>query len=253
MATALDAKTLLHLAVIDHQVPWVEKLQKIPLLKTKRDLFGLSPVDYAILLGRKELRPMWEPVHPLPLKDFEYLHAPVFENYEHLEEVIGNVAKAKREDKIPSEKIWMGVYYDRELQKAIHPPVEIRHIDPEVGHGVFATKKIPACTYVGEYVGLIQQKTTHQLKEKRHCLRYAVWEAKRNFCIDAEHKGNFTRFLNHSAKPNLGLQSIYWRGIPRMIFISLREIREGAQLTFDYGSHFWKHHPESPKEWSDDL
>ena len=102
-------------------------------------------------------------------------------------------------------------------------------------------------SYVGEYSGIIQQRSPKELKEKNYCIRYTVWGANKNFTIDAEQKGNFTRFINHSATPNLGLQSIYWRGIPRMIFVTLKEIPAGAQLTFDYGPLFWKHSAQNPK------
>jgi len=57
---------------------------------------------------------------------------------------------------------------------------------------------------------------------------------------------NFTRFINHNAKPNLSLQSVYWRGVPRMIFLALKEISPGTQLTFDYGHLFWKECREIP-------
>ncbi|MBX7065826.1 MAG: SET domain-containing protein-lysine N-methyltransferase [Parachlamydiales bacterium] len=260
LASSYDSRTVLHLAVLDERIEWVELLKNESHLKSRRDEFGLSPIDLANLLDRKEAMEILQPIADNPqipewpkIDSFEYLLSPIFESREGLEEVLTTVAKTKKEDRIPSEKIWMGIYFDKEIRKAMHPPIEIRFVDKDVGYGVFATKKIPPCTFVGEYTGIIQQRTPKQLKEKKYCLRYTIWEGKKNFCIDAETKGNFTRFLNHSSKPNLGLQSLYWRGIPRMVFLSLKEIREGEQLAFDYGPLFWKHHPESPKEWSDDF
>jgi len=93
---------------------------------------------------------------------------------------------------------------------------------------------------------LIQERTPKQLRDKQYVLRYTIWEGKTNFAINAEYCGNFTRFINHSNKPNLVLQSVYWRGIPRMIFVALREIKEGEQLTFDYGPYFWKYSKKMP-------
>jgi hypothetical protein len=260
LATTRGARTLLHLAVLDDRLEIIEILKSNHMLKLRRDAFGLSPIDIAQFLNREEalnlLQPLSErlviPDHPSE-NSFEYLSYPIFETREGFEQVLANVSKAKDEDKIPPEKIWMGIYFDKELRNGLHPPISIRYIDNEVGYGVFSGKKIPPCTYVGEYTGIIQQRDPKLLKEKNHCLRYTIWEGKANFTIDAEQKGNFTRFINHSSKPNLGLQSIYWRGLSRMIFISLKEIREGAQLTFDYGPNFWKHNPKSPKEFVDDL
>lgn len=259
IATSQNSRTLLHLAVLDDQITWVERLGKDLHLKNRRDLFGLSPIDMACLLNRSKAIEILQlpdlsvlPEIPL-IEEFEYLSFPIFESAKALEEVLGTISKAKKEDRIPAEKIWMGIYFDKEIRKGVHPPIEIRYISEEIGYGVFATKKIPACTFVGEYAGMIQQKAPKELRDKTYTMRYTMWEGKKNFCIDAEKKGNFTRFFNHSAHPNLGLQSVYWRGIPRMIFISLAEIPEGAHMTFDYGSTFWKYHSNAPKEWSDDF
>jgi hypothetical protein len=258
LSASQGGRTLLHLAVLDDRLDVIRDLRRDPALKLRRDAFGLSPIDIARFLNRKEALQLMQPLsevavfpdHP-SLNRFEYLPYPVFETRKGFEDVLSSVSKAKAEDKIPLEKIWMGIYFDKEIKKGLHPPISIRYIDSDVGHGVFSEKKIPACTYVGEYTGVIQERTPKQLRDKNHCLRYTIWEGKVNFAMDAEEKGNFTRFINHSSKPNLGLQSIYWKGISRMIFISLKEIGEGSQLTFDYGPLFWKHKAEAPKELND--
>lgn len=247
------ARTLLHLAVLDRRLDKIAQLKEEPLLLSRRDAFGLSPLDLAKLLDDAEAVALLDPNPPQELAEmpkdlgFSYLAYPVFETRRELEEVLTTVAKAKKEDKIPAEKIWMGIYFDKEIRSSAHAAVEVRPVDAEVGFGVFAKKKIAPCSFVGEYTGVIQCKKPKELREKHHVMRYPVWEGKKNYCIDAEKRGNFTRLINHSAAPNLGLQSVYWRGLPRMILISLKEIREGSQLTFDYGPIFWKNHPQSPK------
>ena len=253
MATKGFARTLLHLAVYENELDLIALLKKDPVLRIRRDAFGLSPIDLANFLNRIEAIQHLEPLRKLPaipnlseLEGFKYLTSPIFESRDSLDLVLNTVAKAKIEGKIPSEKIWMGIYFDKEIRDQPYPPVSIQYIDDEIGSGVFADKKIPACTFVGEYTGVIQMRTP-KLREKKHCLRYTVWESKKKFAVDAEHKGNFTRFINHSSNPNLGVQSVYWRGFPRIIFISLKEVPEGEQLTFDYGSIFWKSMPKSPK------
>jgi len=260
LVTTGDGLSLLHLAVLDNRLDVIQSLKKEPSLKLRRNGFGLNAIEIAQFLNRKEALQILQPLSEvarfpnLPeFEKFEYLSHPIFETRETFEQILACSAKAKREDKIPAEKIWMGIYFEKEVRKGVHPPVSIRYIDSEVGFGVFADKKISPCTYVGEYTGLIQQRTPKQLKENCHCLRYTVWEGKKNFALNAEEKGNFTRFINHSAKPNLGVQSIYWRGIPRMIFVALKEIKEGGQLTFDYGTHFWKHCHQTPKDFKDDI
>lgn len=255
IAATREGQTLLHLAVLDERLEIVRELSPDVRLQLRRNRYGLTPLELAQFLNKKtcaELLSPKSPSRPLPQIPpsipIEYLAHPIFETSRLLEDILRKTQRAKLSDEIPPEKIWMGVYFDKEIQSGIHPPVAIQLVDQEVGYGVFAKKKIAPCGYVGEYTGIIQERKRKHLKEKVYCVRYTVWEAgRKNYVIDAEQKGNFTRFINHSSKPNLGLQSVYWRGVPRMIFIALKEIPEGAQLTFDYGALFWKECPQMPR------
>ena len=178
----------------------------------------------------------------------EYLSQPLFTSERLLNEVLHLSQKAKEADEIPLEKIWMGSYFDRELLEGIHPKTSIRWINEEVGFGVFAEQKISPCSFAGEYTGQLIEANKKDLQEKFHSVRYPIWGMKKQkWVLDAEKMGNFTRFINHSAQPNLKLQSVYWRGLPRMILVALQEIPLGAQLLFDYGPIFWKQHPGKPK------
>ena len=255
ITTTQYGRTLLHLAVYENELELIHSLKGIPSVKKKKDVFGLRPVDLAYFLDRFEAVQCLDSLKEELVTSlrsvtgyFQHLSVPVFENTRHLDTVLKIVSEAKKRGKIPLEKIWMGIYFDKEIQNQIYPSVQVQKINEEIGSGVFAKERIASCAFVGEYTGVIQKKTPQQLREKKYCLRYTVWGANINFAIDAEEKGNFTRFLNHSGTPNLGIQSVYWRGLPRMIFISLREIVKGEQLTFDYGPIFWKYTPEPPKE-----
>jgi len=265
LKTSRDNQTLLHLAVLFNQLEWVKSLVLLsPHLKYKSNAFGLTPYELSLFLPRTEISQF---LHPsinrsfgsqphvsIPsceknsvFQEIELLSQPLFQNEEVLEEILTQSKKAKSEDAIPSERIWMGIYFDEEIQKGTHPKVSIQYIDDQVKFGVFAEKRIPPCAFVGEYTGVIQERKKKELKDKVYSVRYAVWQmGGRQFIIDAEKKGNFTRFINHSAKPNLGLHSVYWRGMPRMIFVALKEIPEGSQLTFDYGALFWKEQRQKP-------
>lgn len=261
LITTEGGHTLLHLAILQKRADLVQELAKDPSLKMRRNGQGLTPLELAQFLDRKACLPFLQPQATFPFcsqpnvtfpddsfEDLEYLPYPVFENEKVFQEVLQKTKKAKLEDVILPEKIWLGVYFDKEIQKGLHPAVSIRHVDTEVGYGVFAEQRIPPCGYLGEYTGCIQQRKPLELQDKVYCVRYSVWNmTRKNFTVDAEKRGNFTRFINHSANPNLGLQSVYWKGVPRMIFIALREILPGTQLTFDYGSYFWKESPQAPR------
>lgn len=264
VATEKERRTLLHLAVLDNKWDIISELKGVFSLNLKRDAYGLNALELAQFLRREESirillpsakKPFCkqpyvsfpDPIHP-ELEALEYLPNPVFETQKGFEDILARTKKAKSEDQVPPEKIWMGIYFEQEIEKGIHPSVSIRYIDAELGHGVFAEQKISPCAYVGEYTGIVQERKAKHLKDKFYCLRYSVWEmGHRNFVIDAEKMGNFTRFINHSSQPNLGMQSVYLRGLPRMIFVALKEISSGEQLTFDYGNSFWKESQSIPK------
>ncbi|MBI3901116.1 MAG: SET domain-containing protein-lysine N-methyltransferase [Chlamydiia bacterium] len=177
-----------------------------------------------------------------------YLPRPLFDSEKLFDQAVQLTTRAKTKDLIPAERIWMGIYFDKEIDQAIHPKVSIRFIDEEIGFGAFAGQRIAPCSFVGEYTGKVIQWKKKLLKEKFHAIRYAIWGFRRQkFLIDGEMMGNFTRCINHSATPNLCLRSVYWKGIPRLIFIALQEIVAGTQLTFDYGPLFWKKHPSLPR------
>lgn len=52
--------------------------------------------------------------------------------------------------------------------------------------------------------------------------------------IDARHKGNLARFVNHSCDPNCALQKWNVRGVTRVGIIAKRRIEAGEELSFDY-------------------
>jgi hypothetical protein len=55
-----------------------------------------------------------------------------------------------------------------------------------------------------------------------------------NSVIDAYRKGNIARFANHSCSPNCGFEKWTVDGLQRMCMFSLRPIKAGEELTYDY-------------------
>ncbi|OQD79916.1 hypothetical protein PENANT_c042G05096 [Penicillium antarcticum] len=51
--------------------------------------------------------------------------------------------------------------------------------------------------------------------------------------------GNFTRFINHSCRPNSQFQKFYWRGVERILVVS-RGVASGSEITVDYSDSYWK-------------
>jgi uncharacterized protein len=260
-AATINRCTILHLAVLDDQLDYISRFSADRALLSRRNRFGLTALELALYLHKQKSAEIlsglarhqnflsqpnveFESFGGSPQDDIEFISQPVFERVQVLEEIFSYSAQAKSDDKIPNDRIWMGVYFDREIQQALHPRMKIKLIDREIGYGVFAGERILPSSCVGEYTGVIQERKSNHVNQSNYCFRYTAWPmGKRQYVIDAENMGNFTRFINHSDNPNIGLVCVYWRGMPRLIFISIKEIAEGDQLLFDYGKTFWKQCP----------
>lgn len=180
--------------------------------------------------------------------DLEYLPHPIFESEEALKEILLWTAKALSEGAIDPKRIWMGVYYDHEIEKGLYPRLIVRRIDEEIGFGVFADEQIAPQSFLGEYTGLIRRKKSRHDGESVYTFSYTSWRmGKYPYVISAEWMGNFTRLINHSDEPNVEPICVYRKGMPRIIFISRHEIPKGGQILFDYGKIFWQQVPHLRK------
>ena len=102
------------------------------------------------------------------------------------------------------------------------------------GKGVFALVDIPRGERIIEYVGEIiswdeaQRRHPHDPDDPNHTFYFHVDEQR---VIDALHGGNASRWINHSCGPNCEADEENGR-----IFIkSLRKIKAGEELNYDYG------------------
>lgn len=113
------------------------------------------------------------------------------------------------------------------------------------GIGVRTKEYIPRGTFVGEYVGEVLSST--QVKQRLESLRseescyivqYKEHTDNGNILttnIDAKHKGNLTRFINHSCSPNLVMVPIRIDSIlPRLCLFACRNIETNEEVCFSY-------------------
>lgn len=256
----------LHSAVLKDQLAHIQALSQAKDLTEDRNYWGLTAFELAAFLHKKKSveilsqgkvpqsdylsQPNVEFTEPERVKNlhFDYLTHPIFANVEVLEDILSHNHLLKQENKIPHNRIWMGIYYSKEIQFGFHPRVSVQWIDSEIGFGVFAEERIMPCSFIGEYTGLVQERQGKHKRESNYCVRYTNWPVgKKVYVIDAERMGNFTRHLNHSDNPNTTLVCASFRGLPRILIISLKEVPQGTQLTFDYGKTFWKQSPQLVK------
>lgn len=145
----------------------------------------------------------------------------------------------KKEAVLPSA-LRLGKKYRKKIESDFSPLVSIRLIGEEIGHGVFAEEVLKKGSFVGEYRGVIRKNDQiYSAAFNHYCYKYPlVDERGRHFVIDAS-EGNFTRFINHSYKPNLRPHYAFVEGIYYMVLTCTREIQKGEQLCYDYGRSYW--------------
>jgi SET domain-containing protein len=95
--------------------------------------------------------------------------------------------------------------------------------------GLFATERIPAGKKVIEYTGeRINRRETKKRADER-TLTY-LFTLDPYWTIDGAVGGSGAEYINHSCEPNL--TSRIMKG--HILYMSLREIRPGEELTIDY-------------------
>jgi SET domain-containing protein len=101
------------------------------------------------------------------------------------------------------------------------------------GRGVIATRDIPAGERLVEYVGEVitpaeaDRRYPFDEASAHHTFLFSVNNRK---IIDAAHHGNVARWINHSCDPNC--EALIEKG--RVFIYSLRDIKKGEELVYDY-------------------
>ena len=99
------------------------------------------------------------------------------------------------------------------------------------GLGLVAAAPIPAGTRIVEYTGpLIPNKEVEGRRGKY------FFELNSKWAIDGSPRGNTARYINHSCEPNAKAVS----NNRRVWIWSLRDIRPGEEITYDYGREYFE-------------
>jgi len=118
--------------------------------------------------------------------------------------------------------------------------IEIKKSKVDNRKGAFAKKDIPKGTRVIEYVG---DKVTKKESDKRSDITFAkakkdpnhgdfyIYEINKKYNIDGDVPWNTARFINHSCNPNCESDIIK----SRVFIISIKDIKKGEELNYDYG------------------
>lgn len=179
---------------------------------------------------------------------FQYLHHNGFESPEDRANVLAK-GLAKFESRlVAKEALDLGQRFFQQIRGAHLAKLEVRFINDAVGHGCFAAEDIEAGSFVGEYTGIVRENNRRYFEPlNNYCYEYPILDSlDRSYVIDAT-QGNLTRFINHSANPNLKPVYAFIEGMYHCIFLAISDIKKKTQLTYDYGKSYW-YIRESPEQ-----
>ena len=97
------------------------------------------------------------------------------------------------------------------------------------GLGLFAGEPIPKGKCIIEYVGRVISKEEEYKSKSQY-----LFEVTKNKTIDGTARTNTARYINHSHAPNCEVE--IYKG--RVFIFSRKNIKEGEELSYDYGKEF---------------
>uniref|UniRef100_UPI00398F63BD histone-lysine N-methyltransferase, H3 lysine-36 specific-like isoform X2 n=1 Tax=Pristiophorus japonicus TaxID=55135 RepID=UPI00398F63BD len=121
--------------------------------------------------------------------------------------------------------------------KRQYPEVEILKTSGR-GWGLLSKFEIKKGDFVNEYVGEVidEEECYARIKyaQEHDISNFYMLTLDKDRIIDAGPKGNYSRFMNHSCKPNCETQKWTVNGDTRVGLFALCDIAVGAELTFNY-------------------
>jgi len=109
-----------------------------------------------------------------------------------------------------------------------------KFINPEIGMGVFAHKKIKKNTIIGKYTGYIRIKGEHS------AYSWAYYFKNTHISLDGRYGGNLLRFVNDIPPYNLDTKYIPLDNRWHILYVTNRVIEKGEELSISYGPEYWK-------------
>lgn len=257
-AVDLEGNTLFHQAVIYNEHRSLRTLLELGISTKKKNALGLTPEDLIRMLGREGFYGMLPPKdlpkilvrgkkdQTLSISQFEdmfsvgYAENLSFKNYSILKWTLKKTEQQLTKKSVDLGNKWSMALFHKEVAFGKKPPVYLKWVSPLIGYGLFAEKEIPALSYVGEYTGLMRRRLLRKDTANHFVFGYNIGPKETPYVIDANKRGNLTRFINHSDAPNLTSRWMIHSGISHVVFFSNKLIPKDTQLTYDYGPLYWK-------------
>lgn len=159
---------------------------------------------------------------------------------------MGKDSKKKKSTKKKKAPVYLGL--DKNGQPPEYPYVRASSSSIH-NRGLFAATDIPEEDYVIQYLGEIIKKkestlranAQHDLSQTEAVGSVYIFELDEKTDIDGNFDWNIARLANHSCSPNCEAQNVEGE----IWLVSLRDIKAGEEITFDYGYalEHWQDHP----------
>jgi hypothetical protein len=217
---------------------------------TAQDLPSRSVYDHHRILVEKDSK--ISSLSPSELqKNFGIVYLPnlAFPCMSDFDAICRKVAKYRKKGFLDQKQLWLGAYFQKEIEECAMAPVRLRWIDNHVGWGVFAEEDLKPMRYIGEYAGNVRRKKRSDV-HNAYCFQYAIVEDESTpYTIDALDQGGIVRFINHSSSPNLMSALATKQNLCHIVLFASRLIRKGEQLCYNYGPDYWKKRIP-PQKWT---
>ncbi|ETV94713.1 hypothetical protein H310_11686 [Aphanomyces invadans] len=127
---------------------------------------------------------------------------------------------------------------NRPFQRKATKATRVQYMGPK-GFGLVADEAIQVGDFVVEYVGEVideamaaDRRAANLASGNTHTY---MLEMEKDILIDAQYKGNVSRFINHSCAPNCSAQKWTCEGnVLRIGIVAHAPIARGEEITFDY-------------------
>ncbi|XP_031629507.1 histone-lysine N-methyltransferase PR-Set7-like isoform X2 [Contarinia nasturtii] len=133
-------------------------------------------------------------------------------------------------------------YIEKAIEQQCEDGLVVKYFK-EKGRGICAGRPFARGEFVIEYIGdLIEQNEADRREEiyakdaAFGCYMYYFKHKEQQWCIDATAEtGKLGRLVNHSRNGNLVTKIVTYKNRPHLVLIAKENIKEGEELTYDYG------------------
>lgn len=129
-------------------------------------------------------------------------------------------------------KNWL---YGEKVQSGYTANLYLAPVGEAVGLGVFAGSDIETGDMLGEYTGVVRHRDSGD-DENPYLFNYEG-----QIIIDAQPRGNYTRYINHGKVHANAHYTYMWAGgTMHIVLVATKLIPKDKQVLFDYGEGYWR-------------